>query len=106
MSVSHDEATGIYNVSEYGYEIAKSWLRTCAENNVWAMVQPSSGGFSHFKDVSLYSQFESDDKVRVYDEFSENIPTFLVSIIVSSFGGMMTSSLYRGYNEWLTGINF
>ncbi len=28
--------------------------------------------------------------------FSENIPTFLVSIIVSSFGGMMTSSLYRG----------
>ena len=38
--------------------------------------------------------------------FSENIPTFLVSIIVSSFGGMMTSSLYRGYNEWLTGINF
>ena len=69
LSVSHDEATGIYNVSEYGYEIAKSWLRTCAENNVWAMVQPSSGGFSHFKDVSLYSQFESDDKVRVYDEF-------------------------------------
>ena len=38
--------------------------------------------------------------------FAENIPTFLVSIIVSSFGGMMTSSLYRGYNEWLTGINF
>ena len=98
MSVSHDEATGIYNVSEYGYEIAKSWLRTCAENNVWAMVQPSSGGFSHFKDVSLYSQFESDDKVRVYDEFFREYPNFL--------GGMMTSSLYRGYNEWLTGINF
>lgn len=73
LSVSHDEATGIYNVSEYGYEIAKSWLRTCAENNVWAMVQPSSGGFSHFKDVSLYSQFESDDKVRVYDEFFQRI---------------------------------
>ena len=77
LSVSHDEATGIYNVSEYGYEIAKSWLRTCAENNVWAMVQPSSGGFSHFKDVSLYSQFESDDKVRVYDEFFREYPNFL-----------------------------
>lgn len=77
LSVSHDETTGIFNVSEYGYEIAKSWLRTCAENNVWAMVQPSSGGFSHFKDVSLYSQFEGDDKVRVYDEFFREYPNFL-----------------------------
>lgn len=41
------------------------------------MVQPSSGGFSHFKDVSLYSQFESDDKVRVYDEFFREYPNFL-----------------------------
>ena len=34
--------------AEYGYEVAKSWLRACAENRMWAMVQPSSGGFSQF----------------------------------------------------------
>ena len=73
LSVSHDETTGRYNVSEYGYEIAKSWLRTCAENNVWAMVQPSSGGFCHFPDFSSYNEFEGS----VYDEFFKEYPNFL-----------------------------
>ena len=44
LSISHDEETGRFQVAEYGYEIAKSWLRACAENRMWAMVQPSSGG--------------------------------------------------------------
>ena len=52
LSVSHDESTGRFRVSEYGYETVKSWLRTCAERNLWAMAQPSSGGFTHFPDVS------------------------------------------------------
>lgn len=73
LSVSHDETTGRYNVSEYGYEIAKSWLRTCAENKVWAMVQPSSGGFCHFPDYSSYNQFEGS----VYEEFFKEYPNFI-----------------------------
>ncbi len=73
LSVQHDEETGRYQKSEYGYETAKSWLRTCAENNVWAMVQPSSGGFSHFPDFGLYNEFEDS----VYDEFFKNYPNFL-----------------------------
>lgn len=73
LSVSHDENTGRFNVSEYGYEIAKSWLRTCAENKVWAMVQPSSGGFCHFPDVSSYEQFQGS----VYEEFFKEYPNFL-----------------------------
>lgn len=73
LSVSHDETTGRYNVSEYGYEISKSWLRTCAENNVWAMVQPSSGGFCHFPDFGSYNEFEGS----VYDEFFRDYPNFL-----------------------------
>lgn len=73
LSVSHDETTGRYNVSEYGYEVAKSWLRTCAENNVWAMVQPSSGGFCHFPDFTSYNQFEGS----VYEEFFNEYPNFL-----------------------------
>lgn len=73
LSVNHEEDTGRFLQSEYGYEIAKSWLRTCAENNVWAMVQPSSGGFSHFPDVSTYNQLEGS----VYDEFFKEYPNFL-----------------------------
>lgn len=73
LSVSHEETTGRYNVSEYGYEIAKSWLRTCAENNVWAMVQPSSGGFCHFPDFTTYSEL----KGSVFEEFFKEYPNFL-----------------------------
>jgi len=52
---------------EYGYETAKSWLRTCAENRVWAMVQPSSGAFCHFP----------DDDMTIFEEFFRDYPNFL-----------------------------
>ncbi|HOL32813.1 MAG TPA: glycoside hydrolase family 98 domain-containing protein, partial [Anaerohalosphaeraceae bacterium] len=67
LSISHDEATSRFQVAEYGYEIAKSWLRTCAENRMWAMVQPSSGGFSHFSDFDL----------SVYEEFYRDYPNMI-----------------------------
>lgn len=73
LSISHNEDTGVWNLVEYGYETAKSWLRTCAENQVWAMVQPSSGGFAHFPDFSSYDEMESS----VYEEFFRNYPNFL-----------------------------
>lgn len=73
LSVLHDEDTGKWQLVEYGYETAKSWLRTCAENNVWAMVQPSSGGFSHFPDYATYGQMEGS----LYEEFYRNYPNFL-----------------------------
>src|SRR4030043_183236 len=41
LSISHDEATSRFKIAEYGYEIAKSGLRTCAENRMWDVVQPS-----------------------------------------------------------------
>ncbi|MBO4451021.1 MAG: glycosyl hydrolase family 98 [Bacteroidaceae bacterium] len=52
---------------EYGYETAKSWLRTCAENRVWAMIQPSSGAFCHF----------TDGDMTVFDEFFRDYPNFV-----------------------------
>ena len=76
LSVSHDEQTGRFRVSEYGYEIVKSWLRTCAERNVWATIQPSSGGWSHFPDVSSYAQFDQEE-FGMYKEFFEDYPNFL-----------------------------
>lgn len=72
LSVSMDDNKR-FTVSEYGYEIAKSWLRTCAENNVWAMVQPASGGYCHFPDFSSYDEF----KGSVFEEFFRDYPNFL-----------------------------
>lgn len=75
LSVDHDEDTGRWRRVEYGYETAKSWLRTCAENNVWAMVQPSSGGFSHFPDYATYDEMESESSI--YYEFYRDYPNFV-----------------------------
>ena len=35
LSISHD-TNNVFNIVQYGYETAKSWVRTCAENNMWA----------------------------------------------------------------------
>ncbi|NQX01715.1 DNRLRE domain-containing protein [bacterium] len=67
LSISHNETTSRFQVAEYGYEIAKSWLRACAENRMWAMVQPSSGGFSQFSDFDM----------SVYEEFYRDYPNFI-----------------------------
>ncbi len=73
LSILHDANTGQWQLVEYGYETAKSWLRACAENNVWAMVQPSSGGFCHFPDLATYGQMEGS----LYEEFYRDYPNFL-----------------------------
>lgn len=67
LSINHDSNTGKWGTIEYGYETAKSWLRVCAQNRVWAIIQPSSGGFSHFSDFDL----------SVYEEFFREYPNFL-----------------------------
>lgn len=38
---------------KYPFTIAESWLRTCAEMGVWAMIQPASGGPNNFSNTSL-----------------------------------------------------
>ncbi len=67
LSINHDVATGKWLRVGSGYETAKSWLRVCAENGMWAMIQPSSGGFSHF----------SDSDLSVYEEFFREYPNFI-----------------------------
>lgn len=44
MSINYDHDTHTWGMVNDGYELAKSWLRTCAEKNVWALIQPASGG--------------------------------------------------------------
>lgn len=67
LSINHNSTTGEMLTCPYGYETARSWLRTCAENQIWATVQCASGGFSHFSETDL----------RVYQEFFRDYPNFL-----------------------------
>ncbi len=55
------------SVTKDGFRTAESWLRTCAENRVWALIQPASGGHAWFSDY--------DTSVHRY--FFENYPNFL-----------------------------
>jgi hypothetical protein len=85
---------------EYGYETAKSWLRTCAENRVWCTVQPSSGAFCHF----------SDTDVSVYDEFFRDYPNFLGFNYAEQFWGFgdpFGVTYSQRLNHWtrLMGLN-
>jgi hypothetical protein len=80
LSISHEGAVDggcIFNIVEYGCETAKSWVRTCAENRVWCMVQPSSGGYSHLSDYDL----------SVYEEFFRDYPNFLGFNYAEQFWG-------------------
>ena len=99
LSVSHDETTGRFKVSEYGYETVKSWLRTCAERNLWAMIQPSSGGYSHFPDVSSYSQFDQEE-YGMYKEFFEGYPNFLGFNYCEQFWGFDSTDAL-GSPSWM-----
>ena len=78
LSISHDTNTPPrFQVAEYGYEIAKSWLRVCAENRMWAMVQQSSGGMHQFSDFDL----------TVYEEFFREYPNFIGFNYAEQFWG-------------------
>lgn len=77
LSISHNEETGEFNIAPDGYEIAKSWLRVCAENRMWAMVQCASGGFSHFSEYDL----------SVYEEFYQDYPNFVGWNFAEQFWG-------------------
>ena len=77
LSISHNTTTHQFQVAEYGYSIAKSWLKVCAENRMWAVVQPSSGGFCQFSDFDL----------SVYEEFFREFPNFLGFNYAEQFWG-------------------
>ena len=124
LSISHDEVTSRFRVAEYGYEIAKSWLRTCAENQMWAIVQPSSGGFSQFSDfdLSVYEEFYRDYPNMIGFNYSEQFwgydsPTDPLSATwsdrITHFADLLElSDQYGGYlvvswcgNQWSPNIN-
>ncbi len=70
------------NVTKDGFRTAESWLRTCAENRVWALIQPASGGHSWF----------SDYNTEVYRYFFENYPNLLGFNYCEQFWGFDDAS--------------
>lgn len=77
LSISHDVATSRFQVAEYGYEIAKSWVRTCAQNKMWTTVQVASGGYAQLSDFDL----------SVYEEFFKDYPNFIGFNYAEQFWG-------------------
>ncbi|OJU54422.1 MAG: hypothetical protein BGN96_13145 [Bacteroidales bacterium 45-6] len=79
LSISHDVPTSRFKVAEYGYETAKSWLRTCAENRIWATVQVASGG--------MHQLSFSETDLSTYEEFFRDYPNFLGFNFAEQFWG-------------------
>jgi len=77
LSISHTTSNSQFRVAEYGYEIARSWLRVCAQNRMWAMIQQSSGGFHQFSDFDL----------SVYEEFFREYPNLIGFNYAEQFWG-------------------
>lgn len=48
MSINWSNDKHEWLMTQDGYELAKSWLKTCSDEGVWCMVQPASGGQCHF----------------------------------------------------------
>ncbi|WP_340110732.1 glycoside hydrolase family 98 domain-containing protein [Maribellus mangrovi] len=76
LSISHDD-NDRFKVAEYGFEIAKSWLRTCAQNQMWAVVQIASGGYAQFTDFDL----------TVYEELYQEFPNLIGFSYAEQFWG-------------------
>lgn len=81
LSISHDTASTSqrYRTAEYGYEIAKSWLRACAENRMWAMIQVASGGMTQ---ISF-----SDHDLAVYEDLFNTYPNLIGFNYAEQFWG-------------------
>lgn len=124
LSISHNVEKSTFQVAEYGYEIAKSWLRTCAQNRMWAVVQHSSGGFAQFSDhdLSVYNEFYRDypnligfnyaEQFWGYDDPSDPLSPKWMDRMNHLANLLELSHRYGGYvlvswcgNQWSPSIN-
>ncbi|NLT03293.1 MAG: glycosyl hydrolase family 98 [Bacteroidales bacterium] len=124
LSISHNVETSRFQVAEYGYEIAKSWLRTCAQNRMWAVVQIASGGYSQFSDhdLSVYNELYRDypnliginyaEQFWGYDDPSDPLSPKWMDRMNHLANLLELSHRYGGYvflswcgNQWSPSIN-
>lgn len=87
LSIDHDgvKADGSCNFRqvEYGAETARSWLKVAAQNRMWVMLQPSSGGYSQLPDYDPGIDLHN----TVYGEFFRDYPNFLGFNYAEQFWG-------------------
>ena len=86
LSIYHDSKAGKWLQNEYAETIITSWLRTAAENRVWAMIQPASGGTTHMPDYPLGTDLDT----TIYGKLFREYPNFL---------GMNFAEQFWGYNN-------
>lgn len=90
MSIYWIQDTDQWGIVQDGYELAKSWLKTCADEGIWCMIQPASGGQCHFPDYDasgnivnfpnkdkFVSHADSDYENTIYAEFFRDYPNFI-----------------------------
>lgn len=89
-TVSSTNSAREWKLVQNGYECAKSWLRTCADEGVWCMIQPASGGQCHFPDYDssgnivdfpnksyFVQKADADYENTIYAEFFRDYPNFI-----------------------------
>lgn len=99
LSIYHDGATGNacnWRQVENGIDTARSWMKIAAENGIWTMIQPSSGGFSHFPDYAPSMDLEN----TVYGEFFRDYPNFLGFNYAEQFWGFESACAATDQQRW------
>jgi hypothetical protein len=97
LSISHDATTFRFKVAEYGYEIAKSWLKVCAQNQMWATVQVASGG--------MHQSAFSESDLSTYEEFFRDYPNFIGFNYAEQFWGFDEAPADPTSAAWTDRIN-
>lgn len=101
LSINNAESTAnngkcIWKRVEDGVATARSWMRVAAANGIWAMIQPSSGGYTHFPDYGPNEDLES----TVYGEFFRDYPNFLGFNYAEQFWGFDSACSPSAIARW------
>ena len=83
ISLSVSFSNGKWNIVHDAEECTKSWLKTCAENRVWCMVQVASGGIARFPDYNSNIDYEN----TIYGELYRDYPNFIGFHYAEQFWG-------------------
>ena len=78
-----------------GVECARSWMKACADKGVWTMIQPSSGGQSHFPDYS--ADYDLDN--TIFGEFFRDYPNFIGYNYCEQFWGFASQDFPVTYQQ-------
>lgn len=78
-----------------GIETARSWIKACADKGVWTMIQPASGGQSHFPDYP--ADYDLDN--TIFGEFFRDYPNFIGYNYCEQFWGFASQDFPVTYQQ-------